>query len=146
MSSSQPCVQKVKVRRGHPAVSSGCLALLLLWTSLHPSPSTGDGPRGCPHIMGSLQEQRLMCSYYAGGKHWPHRNVTCSMTDESAEALNLAWHSQPFGLSQARPLPLCWGSAQVAGPEGRRSGDGAACREGCFWTLWVQQEEAPCET
>lgn len=50
--------------------------------------------------MGSLQEQRLMCSYYAGRKHSLHRNVTYSMTNETAEALNLARSSQRLRRSQ----------------------------------------------
>ena len=75
------------------------------------------------------------------------------MTDESAEALNLARHPQPLRSSQASAsaaalgLRVCaaLGSEQVAGTEGGRSGDQAARQEGCFCTLRVQQEEAPCE-
>lgn len=48
----------------------------------------------------SLQEQRLMCSYYAGRKRSLRRNVTCSMTDETTEALNLAHYSQMLRRSQ----------------------------------------------
>lgn len=43
-----------------------------------------------------------MCSYYAGRKHWLHRNVTYSMTNETPEALNLAHYSQM--LQQSQPL------------------------------------------
>lgn len=101
---------------------------------------------GMPPHHGQSSGTEAYVFYYAGRKHGPHRNVTCSMTDESAEVLNLARHSQPLGRSQTRPLPLCWGSAQAVDPERRRSGDGAACQEGCFCTLRVQQEEVPCET
>lgn len=52
--------------------------------------------------MDSLQEQRLMCSYYAGRKRSLHRNVTCSMTNEPVEALNLAHYSQM--LRRGQPL------------------------------------------
>lgn len=58
--------------------------------------------------MDSLQEQRLMCSYYAGRKHSLHRNVTYSMTNETTEALNLARSSQM--LRQGQPLA---GTAQL---------------------------------
>lgn len=52
--------------------------------------------------MGSLQEQRLMCSYYAGRKHSLHRNVTYSVTNEATKALNLACYS--LMLRQSQPL------------------------------------------
>lgn len=41
-----------------------------------------------------------MCSCYAGRKHALLRNVTCSVTDETTEALNLAHNSQMLRRSQ----------------------------------------------
>lgn len=57
-------------------------------------------PQGCHWLMDSLQEQRLMCSHDAGRKRLLRRNVTCSMTNETTEALNLAHYSQMLRRSQ----------------------------------------------
>lgn len=81
--------------------------------------------------MDSLQEQRLMCSYYAGRKHSLHRNVTYSMTNETAEALNLARSSQRLGQSQ--PLACTgrtWVSEQVADIKGQKEQRWASVSDG----------------
>lgn len=64
---------------------------------VHPSPQEM-GPGMPPHHGPSSETEASVF------QHWPHRNVTCSVTDESMEALNLAQHSQPLGRSQASAL------------------------------------------
>lgn len=96
--------------------------------------------------MDSLQEQRLMCSYYAGKKHSLHRNVTYSVTNETAEALNLAQcsqmlrHGQPLACTAELGYRNRWPALKD-----RRSRRRTVFREGHFFTLQAQREEGPCE-